>query len=596
MNFNDTATNPTGAAPVAVSPEDVQATFCATLVDEWVRAGVVHFVVSPGSRSTPLALAIAADQRAQLRVVLDERSAAFVAIGIARATSRCAVLLCTSGTAAVEFHAAVVEADLDHVPLIVCTADRPPELHGIGAAQTVVQQGLYGGSTRWACDPGVPSAATMSTWRSISSRCVLAAETSVRGPGPVHLNLAFREPLVGVVAALPASRPEGRGWHVGRGRKTHLSAVEIEAMATYLSGRRGVLVVGALGGDPDAVHSLAWRLGWPVLADMRSGSRIESQHTIAFADLILRDVDVARQLRPDVVLRLGAPWASKVVGQWLADVADDVLVDPFDSWLDPNRACAVHITTDPSSLCHRLSECDTLQPAPEGWLATWRGLDDLAGPAVTQTLDTNANGPLLEPVVARTLYSTLAPDAHLVVSSSMPVRDLEWFGELRTGVTVHANRGANGIDGVVSTVLGVAIGAANSPVVGLLGDLAFLHDASGLVTASSLGIGVTFVVVDNGGGGIFEFLPQAQRLDRGAFELLFGTGQNVDIVALSQALGFDAIEVSGREELAAALRVVPVGPRVIVIRTDRVANVGVHNEIYAAVSRAMATRGAAENA
>lgn len=575
--------------PTPVADEDIQATFCATLVDEWVRAGLAHFVVSPGSRSTPLAVAAARHPGVQLSVVLDERSASFVAVGIARATQRAAVLLCTSGTAAVEYHAAVVEADLDHVALIVCTADRPPELHGVGAPQTVVQQGLYGNSLRWSCDPGVASTANWSSWRSMASRCVLAAEKSVRGPGPVHLNLAFREPLLGVAAQLPDARTHAGPWHAGMGSARRLAADDVDDLLAYLSGRRGVLVVGDLGGEAGAVHALAQALQWPVLADVRSGARVPGPHTISLVDLVLREPETATALQPEVVVRLGAPWASKVLAQWLAGAPDDVLVDPFDAWLDPSRACRRHVTADPTLVCEDLVKRGGLRPAPACWIELWRRADDCAAKGVEEALGSNTEQPdLSEPAVARSLLSALPAGAHLLVASSMPVRDLEWFSEARTGATVHANRGANGIDGVVSTIVGLGVGAPDAAVYGLLGDLSFLHDASGLVTAASLGVPVTLVVVDNGGGGIFEFLPQARSLDRALFEKLFGTGQPVNIAAVSRAFGFEVVEVSTLDEFTDSVRSASAQARVILVKTDRVANVAAHDEVYAAVANVLA--------
>jgi 2-succinyl-5-enolpyruvyl-6-hydroxy-3-cyclohexene-1-carboxylate synthase len=569
-----------------VSLIDVQATFCATLIDEWLRAGIRYMVVSPGSRSTPLALAVASRPEVELRVVLDERSASFMAIGIARATKRAVILLCTSGTAAVEYHAAVVEADLDHVPLIVCTADRPPELHSIGAQQTVIQQHLFGGSPRWVCDPGVPSAANESAWRSLAARCVLAAEHSVRGPGPVHLNLAFREPLVGNPGPLPAGRPDGAPWHAATTGAARLSVEGVADVANRISGRRGVLVVGDGCGSVHEIHRLAGALDWPILADVRSGARIPSKHTVSLADVFLRHQPTANALAPEVVVRLGAPWASKVLGQWLANAPEDVLVDPFDSWLDPNRACSLHVSADPTQFCRDLLTHGSLEPTQAEWLGDWREVESVASSAVSSVVDQTVSEPtILEPALARSLLNALPDGAHLVVSSSMPVRDIEWFGAPRTGVVVHSNRGANGIDGVVSTIVGVAAGAQGAPVIGLLGDLSFLHDASGLVTAASLAIPVTFVVVDNGGGGIFEFLPQASSLDRRSFELLFGTPQKVNIAALAQAHGFDVVHAESVAEVLAKLGEPTTAVRVILVETDRVANVEAHERINGAAAK-----------
>lgn len=564
------------------STADVQATLCATLVDEWLRAGLRHAVVSPGSRSTPLAMALANRSEMAVHVVLDERSAAFVALGIARTTGRASVLLCTSGTAAAEYHPAVLEASLDRVPLVVCTADRPPELHEIGAPQTVKQRGLFGASVRWDFDPGVAIHATRMAWRSVASRSVLEAEAGVRGPGPVHLNLPFREPLLGTALELPEGRATERPWHEGTGVAVD---VEVAGLLPLLSGRRGVLVVGAGGPSPAAVHDLAEVLGWPVLADPRSGARLQRPNTVGSADLFLRAEPTARALRPEVCLRFGAPWASKVLNQWLALVPVDVLVDPYDAWLDPNRASSIHVSANAGAVVESLLRAKPARVSAP-WLEAWQRVERVTQLVVAAQLDL-PGAQLNEAAIARSLMAALPSGASLVVSSSMPIRDIEWFGAPRSGLRVHANRGANGIDGVVSTILGVAAGATTGPVVGLLGDLSFLHDASGLVTAAALQLDVTFVVIDNHGGGIFEFLPPATEIERGRFETLFGTPQPVDIARVAEGFGIAVTRVSSVAELCRAVSAAHRGPRVVLADTDRQANVAVHQRIYDAVAHAV---------
>ncbi len=588
--------------PVSLA-QDIQATFCATLVDEWVRAGVTHAVVSPGSRSTPLALALAADARLRLQVVLDERSAAFRALGTARASQRPTVLLCTSGTAAVEYHPAVAEADLDRVPLIVCTADRPPELHGIGAPQTVDQQHLFGVSVRWFGQLGVPVEANRSAWRSFASRAFAEATTSGSGPGPVHVNLPFREPLVGVVGELPPGRSDGRPWHsVVRGASVAVASGRLEPVRALFRGRLGIIVAGAGAVAPgdvdgsDTIHRLAAALGWPVLADSRSGLRTKASTTVSAADSILRSPAAARALRPQVVLRIGAPWASKVVGQWLAslDDADDVLVDPYGAWLDPNRTAGMVVHADPVDVARGLLDLRVDEARPS-WKALWRSVSAAADDALATELGPNANpssvpaqagNELTEPWIARAVVRAAPVGTRVVVSSSMPIRDVEWFSGGRKEIEVHANRGANGIDGVVSTILGVASTGDGRPTVGLLGDLSFLHDAGALASAS--GINATFFVVDNGGGGIFEFLPQATSLPRERFELLFGTPQDVDVASVARGYGVAVTELETKADLASALAdVAQPGVRVCVLRTDRQANVVHHERLHDCVVRAV---------
>ena len=302
----------------------VQATFAATMVDEWVRAGVVDAVVAPGSRSTPLALALDARAEVCVHVHLDERCAGFYALGLGLVTGRPAIVLTTSGTAAAELHPAVVEAHHAHVPLVACTADRPPELHDVGANQTIDQAHLYGRAARWFAQPGVPDDGGRGAWRSLAARAVAEAKGAGGAPGPVHLNLAFREPLVGEPEALPPARPDGRPWH---------SVAPAESVALDVSdrvaGRRGIIVAGADGPGPVVVHGIAEALGWPVLADARSGCRVPARTTVGAFDALLRAPAFASAHRPDVVLRLGVPLTSRVLSEWLAaSGADQVLAHP----------------------------------------------------------------------------------------------------------------------------------------------------------------------------------------------------------------------------------------------------------------------------
>ncbi|HUR24236.1 MAG TPA: 2-succinyl-5-enolpyruvyl-6-hydroxy-3-cyclohexene-1-carboxylic-acid synthase [Acidimicrobiales bacterium] len=570
----------------------VQDTFAATLVDEWVRAGVTDAVVAPGSRSTPMAVALAADGRLRIHVVVDERSAGFYALGLGLSTGRPAVVLTTSGTAAVELHPAVVEAHHARVPLLACTADRPPELHRVGAPQTVEQERLFEGVVRMVLAPGVADPAMSATWRSLGARAVIEATANPAGPGPVHLNLAFRDPLAGGDApvTLPVGRARGAPWH----RRTPASGVPLPALVDELAGLggRGVIVAGAGAGEPAAVEALAAVLRWPLLADPRSGCRTSAPTTVSAADALLRVGSFASDLRPDAVLRLGAPWASRVVGEWLADLdAPQYLVDPHCAWLDPSRTAAVLVTADPTRLAWAVAGAANLRPAPERWLVRWQDAEAAAQTAIDAELVVlGAEGAANEPAIVRALADALPQRSTLVVASSMPIRDMEWFGRPREGLRVLSNRGANGIDGVVSTALGVAA-AGRGATFALVGDLAFLHDAGGLRAgaASDTVVDCTVVVVDNGGGGIFSFLPQASTLPPATFERLLGTPHDVDLVAVARAFGASADEVVSVKELLTAIE--PTGrgegARVVVVRTDRAANVTVHDRLHRAVGEAV---------
>ena len=589
----------------------VAADFCATLVDEWARAGICHAVVAPGSRSTPLALALARSGHFRLHVRLDERSAAFFAVGIGLSTGVAPVLLTTSGTAAVEVHPAVVEAYQAHVPLIVCTADRPPELHHVGAPQTVEQVGLFAGATRFALDAGVPDSESQWSWRSLASRLAAEAMDAPGGPGPVHANFAFREPLLGSPGELGEGRPAGAPWHKVRRGAGGPDTALLDRLAALCSGQsRGLVVAGSRSGPPDGLARLARALGWPLLADPRSGARMSGgpgSPTIAGADALLRSARFAKDHRPEVILRFGEPSSSKVVESFIADQARSgaelVLVDPYFDWRDPSRQAGELVSCDPGELARALAERVGLLPTgPHPWAQAWAQAEDLAQLAIDAVLAGRLEA--TEPATARSLYAWASSDSTLVVSSSMPVRDLEWFGAVRARPPrVLANRGANGIDGVVSTTLGVAAasGAPGAPVIGLVGDLAFLHDATALVRGRlEVSANAVIVVVDNGGGGIFSMLPQASELDPAAFERLFGTPQAFDVADLARAAGCHAAEVTAMADLVPALEAAVTtaeadGPSVVVVRTDRAANAALHTELERAVIRAVESAGSLDH-
>jgi 2-succinyl-5-enolpyruvyl-6-hydroxy-3-cyclohexene-1-carboxylate synthase len=566
-------------------------------VDEWVRSGITDAVIAPGSRNTPLVLALAAEPRLRSHVVLDERSAGFVALGLSLAQDRPAVVVTTSGTAAAELHAAVVEAHQAGVPLVVCTADRPPELQQVGAPQTIDQSRLYGPAVRFFADPGPPEAGVdaRTTWRSLASRVVLEA-TGAR-PGPVHLNLPFREPLVGPPAELSAGRTGGLPWHRRAPVEPRLAAAGAAELAAAWSGRRGLFVAGRGVDDPVALLGLAERLGWPVLAEPRSGCRLEHPNVVAHADALLRDPDLAGWLRPDVVVGVGEPPASKVVAQWLAGSnAARVLVDPAGRMLDPERTVGLLLEVTVRALRDALLPAAAAPPAggvasgaphPAGadWSQAWRAADDAAARALDGGLA--AIPAATEPGAARMLLRVAAPGDAVVASSSMPVRDLEWYGPRRTGVRVFANRGANGIDGVVSTAVGVALGG--TPTWLLIGDLALLHDANGLLGCRGRPLRLRLVVIDNAGGGIFSFLPQASALPAGDFERFFGTPQAVDIAELLGVHRIPTIRADTAVAVASGLDALACSSEpvaALVVRTDRAANVADHQALNAAMAAA----------
>jgi 2-succinyl-5-enolpyruvyl-6-hydroxy-3-cyclohexene-1-carboxylate synthase len=572
------------------SGADVQAAFCAVLVDEWVRGGVTDAVIAPGSRSTPMVVALDADPRMRVHVVLDERCAGFVALGLGLASGRPAVLATTSGTASVELHPAVVEASYAGVPLIAVTADRPPELHHVGAPQTVEQDGLFGASPRWSVSPGVADLGAVGSWRSLGSRCVAEA-----GRGPVHVNLPFREPLLGSGAAVetPAGRPGGKPWH-DRVDAARLAAPSVVDWLASYAGRRGLIVAGGGIGEPGPLVEAAHRLGWPVFADPRSGCRVpDAPGVIAAADSLLRVPEVAAWT-PELVVRVGALWASKVLAQWLAALPDgvpQVLVDPWGQWEEPDRRAALVVGADPSSLASALVAAVGDRTVSGEWCERWIGAEAAAQLALESSLRSGSDLELSEPAVARATLASVPDGGQLVVSSSMPVRDVEWYGAPRGGgVRVLSNRGANGIDGVLSTAVGAALTGVPTvvPTVALLGDLAFLYDASALIGAGERDLALTVVVIDNDGGGIFSFLPQASALSPETFERYWGTPHGLDVGAVAAAYGADVVTIEKRVDLEELVGCSQRGRvRVGVVRTDRAANVAAHNTIHAAVAEAV---------
>ncbi|HWE57452.1 MAG TPA: 2-succinyl-5-enolpyruvyl-6-hydroxy-3-cyclohexene-1-carboxylic-acid synthase [Acidimicrobiales bacterium] len=565
-------------------PADVQAAFCAVLCDEWARAGVTHAVVAPGSRSTPLLIALDAEDRIQVTVVLDERSAGFTALGLGLASGRPALVVTTSGTASVELHPAVVEAHYAHVPLIAVTTDRPPELQEVGAPQTVDQVGLFGKAVRWSAHPGVASVESQSMWRSLATRAVAEAAR-----GPVHLNLAFREPLIGDPAAVawPPARPEGAPWHALGNVAAAGPDPELVALLAAHTGGRGLIVAGQ-GADVDggapAVFALAAHVGWPVLADPRSGCRAPHELLVSTADLLLRS-DFADQ-QPDVVLRLGTPWASKVLNQWLAALpagVPQVFVDPLGRWADPERSARYLSSTTARGLLQALT--GSARPATNtGWTQGWQQAEATARATVEQLLAAGGDLELSEPAVAAACLRA----GVLFTSSSMPVRDVEWFGPPVAGARVLCNRGANGIDGVISTAIGVAQADPDVPVVGLLGDLAFLYDAGALLWAARRDVRLSLVVIDNGGGGIFSFLPQAAALPESRFERYWGTPHGLDLTRVAASYGVAATRIDDRTDLDRFLAGAGgPGIRVAVVPSDRAGNVAAHDRINSAVAEAL---------
>jgi 2-succinyl-5-enolpyruvyl-6-hydroxy-3-cyclohexene-1-carboxylate synthase len=578
--------------------------FALTLVDELARAGVTDACLAPGSRSAPLALALAEHPGITVHVHLDERSAAYFALGAAKRSGRPVAVVCTSGTAAANFHPAVLEADQARTPLLVLTADRPPELRGTGANQATDQLKLYGSAVRWFCEVGAPGddPAAGRYWRSLASRAV--AEATGAPAGPVHLNLAFAEPLVPfgppsgeAGASVPGAwlrlggdpapgRPDGAPWTKAPAAVREADSREVADLAAAVRANpRGLLVAGwGVDLDPGVVDGFAAASGWPVLADPLSGAR-RGPAAVAAYDGLVRAPGFAAAHRPSLVVRVGAAPTSKALTGWLDESVPQILVDPGGGWLDPGRTASLRLTADPSALLAAVTARLGV-PAPAGpWLQEWLEADRLARAAIDGLLDDWAEP--FEGRVARDLVAWMPDGGTLVVGSSMPVRDVDAFAAPRDGLRFVANRGLSGIDGFVATALGVAA-AGTEPVAALCGDLTLLHDASSLLGAAGRPRGVVLVVCDNDGGGIFSFLPQA-RLPGELFEPLFGTPHGLDLTALAAAARVPATVVEKAADLVPALDAALAGggTRLVVVRGERAANLARHRAVTEAVAAAV---------
>jgi 2-succinyl-5-enolpyruvyl-6-hydroxy-3-cyclohexene-1-carboxylate synthase len=554
------------------------------LVDELVRSGVSHAVTSPGSRNTPIIQALVRDGRLRCWSQIDERCAGFFALGAAKASGRPVVLTCTSGTAAANLLPAVVEAREAGIPLIVLTGDRPPELRQIGAGQTIDQIKLFGDNVKWFFELGVQEA-TPERLRWIRSLACRAYITALDGrPGPVHLNVPLREPLV---TREPLGPEPGGGGRPGGG--PWVSAEEPPRMPT--TPRRHefdgvVFVAGELG--PDAalgarLAQFAARARVPLLADPQSGAR-RGPAAIAHYDLILRDPELAEKLTPTVVCRVGELPTSKPLRNWIASLTDayHVTFAPDGHWSDPSSNVFQRNVGPLADLFDRLAE-DEVVPAPGEWLDAWQAADA----RVAQTIASGLGQQLSEPQVARALGADLPGSATLVVASSMPIRDIEEFVAVRDDPPrVLANRGANGIDGTVSTAFGVAA-TTTGPVVLLIGDVALAHDIGGLLSARRTGLRLTIVLVNNDGGGIFHFLPIATQTD--SFDGHVATPHGLDFSHAAALYGCGHRVVEDLAGFGEALEQSLATPRttIIEVRTDRAANRTLHREIEAAAIAAL---------
>jgi 2-succinyl-5-enolpyruvyl-6-hydroxy-3-cyclohexene-1-carboxylate synthase len=564
MNSTGTAIDafcPARVASRAVEPINRTYAPLQAFVDELVRCGLRHAVTCPGSRNAPLALTLAGRPELEAVSVLDERCAGFFALGMAKATGRPVAVTCTSGTAAANLHPAVIEAWEARVPLIVLTADRPPELREVGAGQSIDQVKLYGSAVNWFVEVGThePSRDTAVHHRALACRAYWTAAGD--RPGPVHLNFPLREPLAPEPEPLDAAdwagRPDGRSWTELRQHTSAPHADDVQQLAARIAAEpHGAIVCGPTAEEvAEPAARLAAACGWPLLAEPTSGVRCgphDRSHVVAHYDVLLRVEAFAAAQSPGLVLRVGDMPTSKPLRTWAAE-APQVVLDPHAAWHEPTRRAELLLRSAAAPTLDALAAAVEVRgtATDSTWVSGWRAADAVVPQALAETPDD------FEPKLLAALEPELPEGAIVWLSSSMPVRDVEaCFPQSPKRLRFLANRGANGIDGVVSSAAGAAL-AANTPAWLLTGELALLHDVGGLLAARRAEADLQVVCINNGGGAIFDFLPVAEHADPQLYEEHIATPSRADLSALA--------------------------PEIREIRTDRRTNVEWHRRLVESV-------------
>jgi 2-succinyl-5-enolpyruvyl-6-hydroxy-3-cyclohexene-1-carboxylate synthase len=580
-----------------MDPTNTNTALASAFCEELARCGMTRAVICPGSRSTPLALALLREPSIETTTIVDERSAGFVALGAAAASGLPVAVACTSGTAATNLHPAVSEADESSLPLIVLTSDRPPELRGIGAGQTIDQIKLYGSAVRWFCEAGTHAADDPGLLHLRTSACrAFAAARGDARPGPVHVNLSWRDPLgpepvAGALSAVDPLALQGRvDTPLTRVAEAQPPVGEdlLAGLATMLADApRGLIVAGRQldTGLAEPLAALSRASGYPILAEptsqLRAGPHDRSR-VVSSYDQIAKTHPP--ELAPELVLRFGELPTSKALRGWLGSLSDceQVLVDPLGAWNEPTRRASSILRADAIDLALQLA--DRLEPGeePQAFGERWLEADRAVATALGERLAAleNLTEPSLWPALA-----DAAGDGDLVfTASSMPIRDQEAFlPSTQRELLFLANRGANGIDGTISSAVGAAMGSAR-PAWVVLGDLALHHDSNGLAAIRHSPVPVRVVVVDNDGGGIFEFLPQAEQVSRDEFEAIFGTPVGLDAANYARLHDLPFIEATTPAELAS----LPAESCIVRVRSDRASNVALHRELDSATAAALA--------
>jgi 2-succinyl-5-enolpyruvyl-6-hydroxy-3-cyclohexene-1-carboxylate synthase len=553
--------------------------FTNAFVQSLADLGLREVCMTPGSRNSPLALAFADHPGITDWIHHDERSSAFFALGLALASRLPVAVVTTSGTAAAELHPAAIEARLARVPLLLLTADRPPELRDVGAPQAINQLNLFGTAAKWFHEAALPDPQLKRYAVNLAARAWTAAVD--QPSGPVHLNFPFRDPLAPVV--VPGDVPESDEvvkTPAYLPARLEVDSVRAEEIATQASGKRALLIAGSLDrpGFPEAVTTLAAAAAWPILADplsqLRAGDH-DRNNVITTGDPLARIGRLAGDLKPEAVIRFGAMPTSKALSTWLTEhpVIPQIVVDEA-GWRDPGLSATTMVRCDPIAFLEHMT--GKIDPGPSDWVTAWQKADRAARTALESSLSFPS-----EPGVVAALAEAIPDGTTLYVGSSMPVRDVDaFFPSIGRRVRFLSNRGANGIDGLISSSLGAA--AAGHPVVVLSGDLSLLHDLTALGTAARLGLPITVIVVNNDGGGIFHFLPQADFPEH--FERLLGTPHGTDFQGAAGLFGIQHHLVDARKAFKELVGLAAGYPRLIEIRTNRTENVAIHERAWQAVA------------
>jgi 2-succinyl-5-enolpyruvyl-6-hydroxy-3-cyclohexene-1-carboxylate synthase len=547
-----------------VTNPDATARYCAELVAGLADAGIDTAFISPGSRNTPLTIALVRETRIHSVSIRDERSGGFAALGYGKATGRPAVVVCTSGSAATHYFPSIVEANQSSSPLIVLTADRPAHLRGTGAPQTMNQIDLFGRHVKSFTDIDVATGNARSHGR------VLATFASFLPAGPVHGNISFDEPLTPDTIPRPAEPME---WEPPVAEDLHSGD-----LLASLAGRNVLIVASGRQqhGFQNAVEPIAAALGAPVFSDPQCW--VVGDNTLAYGDLLATSKEAFDRAPPDVILRLGPIPTSKPLLAWLEESGvEQVLIDK-SRLRDPLGSAMTVLDQDPTAyLVANAPRATSGAHSDDRFLGTWLDMDTAVGSAVATSLGDLAFPN--EPEIARTLIAAVRPGETVFLGSSMPIRDVDAFAHPRSDIRVLANRGVNGIDGTISTAMGAAL--AGTPVTLLVGDVAALHDATALSEAARLDAPLRVVVVNNDGGGIFSFLPQARSEVVGpeTFERYWGTPHGLSLASIATPMGVKATRVESIEEYSEELSAPIQGTSLIELRTDRGQNVEIHREI-----------------